>query len=106
MALFCKPEFFGTLARRKETPTIGHIFRFSECQRAIGGKFMFVRKSTFEHLVKRCESQQQQIEKLNEMVGILAQSLGSELEFNVKKDWNLSRYPNNEQHMNALDWSF
>ena len=67
---------------------------------------MFIRKSAFENLVKRCESQQQQIEKLSEMVARLAKSQGPQFEFNVEKDWNLSRYPSNDQHINALDWSF
>jgi hypothetical protein len=55
-----------------------------------GGRIStFIRKSAFENLVKRCESQQQQVENLNEMLGILAQSLGQQFEFNLGRGWNL-----------------
>jgi hypothetical protein len=75
---------------------------------------MFIRKSAFENLVKRCESQQQQIENLNEMLGILAQSLGQQFEFNVGRGWNLSSIrPGYEQFIEtrrqeglSSDWSF
>jgi len=75
---------------------------------------MFIRKFAFENLVKRCESQQQQIENLNEMLGILAQSLGQQFEFNVGKGWNLSSIrPGHNQFIDARrqdalssDWSF
>ena len=75
---------------------------------------MFVRKSAFENLVKRCESQQQQIEKLNEMVDMLAKSLGQQFDFNVQEDWNLSIHTGGDRHIDAHDrqdahspdWSF
>ena len=73
---------------------------------------MFIRKSAFENLVKRCESQQQQIEKLSEMVGMLAKSLGPQFEVNCEKDLKLSSF-GRVQHSNACrqepllpDWSF
>jgi len=50
---------------------------------------MFIRKSAFDNLVKRCESQQQQIGNLSEMLGILAQSLGQKFEFN---GWRISHF--------------
>lgn len=73
---------------------------------------MFIRKSAFENLVKRCESQQQQIERLSEMVGMLAKSLGPQFEVNCDKDWKLSSFDRG-QNINACsqepllpDWSF
>jgi len=63
---------------------------------------MFIRKSAFDNLVKRCESQQQQIENLSEMLGILAQSLGQQFEFNVGEGWNLTGIrPNHNQFVEA-----
>ena len=73
---------------------------------------MFIRKSAFENVVKRCESQLQQIEKLSEMVGMLAKSLGPQFEVNFEKDWKLRSF-GPVQHINACkqepllpDWSF
>jgi hypothetical protein len=51
---------------------------------------MFVQKTTFEKLVKHVESQQQEIEKLQEMLGILAQSQGKQFEFVVGEGYKLS----------------
>ena len=44
---------------------------------------MFVRKTAFEKLVKHVQNQQQEIEKLQEMLGILAQSQSKQFEFVV-----------------------
>jgi len=68
---------------------------------------MFIRKSAFENLVRRCESQQQQIEKLSEMVSMLAKSLGPQCEVNFEKDWKLTS-PGCDLDQEPLlpDWSF
>jgi hypothetical protein len=52
---------------------------------------MFVRKAEFEKLVKHVQSQQQEIEKLHEMLGILAQSQGQQFQFDVGEGWKLSK---------------
>jgi hypothetical protein len=52
---------------------------------------MFIRKAEFEKLAKHVQSQQQEIEKLQEMLGILAQSLGQQFQFDVGKGWTLSK---------------
>jgi hypothetical protein len=51
---------------------------------------MFVRKTAFEKLVKHVQNQQQEIEKLQEMLGILAQSQGKQFEFVVGEGYTLS----------------
>jgi len=73
---------------------------------------MFIRRYAFENLVKRCERQQQEIEKLSEMVGILAKSRKTQFEVNFEKDWKVSD-PGRDEHINACcqepllpDWSF
>ena len=72
---------------------------------------MFIRKETFEFLVKRSESQQQQIDRLSEMVGVIAKSVGQQLELDFGKDWNIE--PTTDNYTNAgrqeacsADWSF
>ena len=73
---------------------------------------MFIRKSVFENLVKRCENQQQQIEKLSEMVGMFAQAESFTPQFDVdfEKDWKLSNSGRDEsacrQDPLLPDWSF
>jgi NTP pyrophosphatase (non-canonical NTP hydrolase) len=69
---------------------------------------MFIRKATFEFLMKRSESQQQQIDELSGMVGIIAKSLGQQLELDFGKDWNTGdRYINSgRQEAVSSDWSF
>lgn len=51
---------------------------------------MFIQKTAFEKLVKHVENQQQEIDKLHEMLGILTQSLGKQFEFVVGKGYKLS----------------
>ena len=51
---------------------------------------MLVRKTDFEKLVKQVQSQAHEIDKLHEMLGILAQSLGQQFQFNVGEGWKLS----------------
>ena len=70
---------------------------------------MFIRKATFEFLMKRSESQQQQIDKLSEMVDMIA--AGEQLELDFGNDWNIE--PAGDSHINAgrqeacsADWSF
>jgi len=74
---------------------------------------MFIRKSAFENLVKRCDSQQKQIENLNEKLGILAQSLGHEFEFQLVKFWDFSgirpehnKFNKSREETLSSDWSF
>ena len=52
---------------------------------------MFVGKGEFEKLVKHVQNQQREIEKLDEMLGILAQSQGKQFQFDVGKGWTLSK---------------
>ena len=52
---------------------------------------MFVQKTAFEKLVKHVQNQQQEIEKLQEMLGILAQSQGKQFEFVVGEGWKLAK---------------
>jgi len=51
---------------------------------------MLVRKCDFEKLVKHVQSQQHEIEQLQEMLGILAQSQGKQFEFVVGEGYKLS----------------
>jgi predicted RNase H-like nuclease (RuvC/YqgF family) len=51
---------------------------------------MFIRKATFEKLLKQLQNQEQEIENLNEKLGILAQFLGQQFEINVGEGWKLS----------------
>jgi hypothetical protein len=51
---------------------------------------MFVRKTAFEKLLKHVQRQQQEIEKLQEMLGILAQSQGKQFKFVVGEGYKLS----------------
>jgi hypothetical protein len=51
---------------------------------------MFVQKTVFEKLAKHVQSQQQGIEKLQEMLGILAQTQGKQFEFDVGKVWKVT----------------
>ena len=69
---------------------------------------MFIRKATFEFLMKRSESQQQQIDELSGMVGIIAKSLGQQLELDFGKDWNTgdSHINSGRQEAVSSDWSF
>lgn len=73
---------------------------------------MFIRKSVFENLVKRCDTQQQQIEKLSEMVGTWADAklLTPQFDVDFEKDWKLSSsgYDENACREEPLlpDWSF
>jgi hypothetical protein len=50
---------------------------------------MFIRKAAFEYLLKRSESQQEQIDKLSEMVGVLVKSVGQQYELDFGKDWHI-----------------
>jgi hypothetical protein len=59
--------------------------------RTIREETMFIRNAEFAKLVNHVQSQQQEIEKLQEMLGILAQSLGEQFEFKVGKGWTLSK---------------
>jgi predicted RNase H-like nuclease (RuvC/YqgF family) len=52
---------------------------------------MLIRKATFEKLVKQVQNQEKEIENLNEKVGILAQLLNKQFEFNVGEGWKVSR---------------
>jgi ribosomal protein S19 len=51
---------------------------------------MFIRKAEFEKLLKQVQTQRQEIETLDEKLGILAQSLGHQFEVTVGKGWNLA----------------
>jgi hypothetical protein len=50
---------------------------------------MFIRRSVFEKLVKRCESQHQEIQSLQEKLGILAQKVGHQFQFSIGDGWEL-----------------
>jgi hypothetical protein len=63
---------------------------------------MFIRKSPLENLLKRCESQQQEIDNLDEKLGILAQAVGHQFEFNVGKGRSLTAIkPEHNQFIDA-----
>ena len=51
---------------------------------------MLIRKATFEKLLKQIQNQEKEIENLNEKVGLLAQLLNKQFEFNVGEGWKLS----------------
>ena len=50
---------------------------------------MFVRRSVFEKLVKRCENQRHEIENLHEKLGILAQKVGHQFQCSIEDGWEL-----------------
>ena len=72
---------------------------------------MFIRKATFDYLVRRSETQQQQIDKLSEMIGIIAKSVGQQLELDFGEDWKIQSTADNHivagcQEGSSSDWSF
>lgn len=50
---------------------------------------MFVRRATFEKLLKQIQNQEQEIENLNEKLGILAQFLDQQFQVNVEEGWRM-----------------
>lgn len=54
---------------------------------------MFIRKATVQKLLKKIEAQEQEIDILNEKVGILALSLGKQFELVVEDGYKLTPIP-------------
>jgi hypothetical protein len=54
---------------------------------------MFVRKATFEKLLKQVETQRQEIESLSEKLGLLAEFHGQQFQFAIGEGWKLSCIP-------------
>ena len=72
---------------------------------------MFIRKAALEYLIQRSENQQQQIDRLSEMVGILAKSTGQQFELDFRQGWNRQPTADNrinldQQEARSSDWSF
>ncbi|HEX2933451.1 MAG TPA: hypothetical protein VHV54_27225 [Candidatus Binatia bacterium] len=72
---------------------------------------MFIRRAALEYLIQRSENQQQQIDRLSEMVGILAKSAGQQFALDFGKDWNIQSTGDNlinadQQEARSSDWSF
>ena len=72
---------------------------------------MFIRKAALEYLIQRSENQQQQIDRLSEMVGILAKSTGQQFELDFGQGWNIqptgdNRINADQQEPRSSDWSF
>jgi hypothetical protein len=72
---------------------------------------MFIRKAALEYLIQRSENQQQQIDRLSEMVGILAKSAGQQFELDFGQGWNIEPTDDNrinadQQEARLSNWSF
>ncbi len=51
---------------------------------------MFVRRATFEKLLKQIQTQGQEIESLTEKLGLLAEFHGQQFQFDIGEGWRLS----------------
>jgi hypothetical protein len=54
---------------------------------------MFIRKTVFQKLIARVEKQDQEIDKLQRQLGILALSLDKQFSFEMGEGWKLVRVP-------------